>query len=100
MKKQLDIRYLPVISDNPVFQPEIIVVVDILRATSTIPVMLSKNVKRIIPVIEIQEAEGLKLKLAIPVCYAVNGTVKKSPDSNTGIHLLNFSTPRLRVKPL
>ncbi len=58
--KTLDIRYLPELIDSTQDRPDLVIVIDILRATSTIPVILSRNVKKIIPVIEIDEAFSLK----------------------------------------
>ncbi|MCK4667138.1 2-phosphosulfolactate phosphatase [Candidatus Dependentiae bacterium] len=58
--KTLDIRYLHGSIDSTQDKPDLVIVIDILRATSTIPVMLSRNVKKIIPVIEIKEVFNLK----------------------------------------
>ena len=58
--KTLDIRYLPGLIDAAQDKHDLVIVIDILRATSTIPVMLSRNIKKIIPVIEIEEAFNLK----------------------------------------
>lgn len=88
--KQIEISYHPLFCDSLQFEPDLVVVVDILRATSTIPVMLQSGAEKIYPVVDINLARKLKKKLSGPVLLCGERDGEKIEGFNRGNSPLEF----------
>lgn len=60
---QVDVHLLPSLVDTAELADQIVVVVDILRATTTMAYALGHGAKAVIPCLEVDEAKGIATKL-------------------------------------
>lgn len=90
---KIDCRFVPVFADASELSGKTAIVIDVLRATTTIVAALEHGARRVIPVATVEDAKQLREKSPAPetVLLAGERNMKLIPGFNLGNSPLEFS---------